>query len=92
RGRIKRVYVQGDAEDRMQPEDISKWHVRTSSGEMTPLDEIVSGEWSYGSPQLQRFGGVPAINIQGSPAEGESSGVAMQIMEDMVSQLPGNIS
>lgn len=92
RGRIKRVYVQGDAEDRMQPEDISKWHVRTSSGEMTPLDEIVSGEWSYGSPQLQRFGGVPAINIQGSPAEGESSGVAMQIMEDMVSQLAGNIS
>jgi hydrophobe/amphiphile efflux-1 (HAE1) family protein len=92
RGRIKRVYVQGDAQDRMQPEDISKWYVRTSSGDMTPLDEIVSGEWTYGSPQLQRFGGVPAFNIQGSPAEGESSGVAMQVMEDMVDQLPGNIA
>ena len=92
RGRIKRVYVQGDAEDRMQPEDISKWFVRTSSGEMTPLDEIVSGEWTYGSPQLQRFGGMPAINIQGSAAPGQSSGVAMQVMEDLVDQLPGNLS
>lgn len=92
RGRIKRVYVQGDAEDRMQPEDISKWFVRTSSGEMTPLDEIVSGEWAYGSPQLQRFGGMPAINIQGSAAPGQSSGVAMQVMEDLVDQLPGNLS
>ncbi|MEH6745096.1 efflux RND transporter permease subunit [Hyphomonas sp.] len=92
RGRIKRVYVQGDAEDRMQPEDISKWFVRTSSGDMTPLDEIVSSEWTYGSPQLQRFGGMPAINIQGSAAPGESSGVAMQVMEDLVDQLPGNLS
>ncbi len=92
RGRIKRVYVQGDAEDRMQPEDVSKWYVRSSTGEMTPLDEIVSGEWTYGSPQLQRFGGVSAFNIQGSPATGESSGVAMQVMEDLVSQVPGNLS
>ena len=92
RGRIKRVYVQGDADDRMQPEDISAWFARSATGEMVPLDEIVSGDWSYGSPQLQRFNGVSAMNIQGSTAPGQSSGDAMQIMWDLVERLPGNIT
>ncbi|MEQ9315154.1 MAG: efflux RND transporter permease subunit [Henriciella sp.] len=91
RGRIKRVYVQGNAESRMQPDDLSKWFVRASSAQMTPLDEIASTNWTYGPPQLQRFNGVPAFNIQGAAAPGQSSGTAMTAMEELVSQLPEGI-
>ena len=91
RGRIKRVYVQGTAEDRMQPDDVGDWFVRTSTGQMAPLDEIAGTNWTYGPPQLQRFDGVPAFNIQGSAAPGQSSGVAMLAMEELISQLPDGI-
>ena len=90
RGRIKRVYVQGEADARMQPEDLGNWRVRNDEGGMTPIGEIVSTGWTYGSPQLQRFNGLPAVNIQGSPAPGVSSGVAMSQMEQLVQELPGN--
>ena len=92
RGRIKRVYVQGEATSRMQPDDIAKWRVRNASGEMTPISEIANTEWDFGSPQLQRFNGVPALNVQGNAATGQSSGVAMLEMERLVSQLPPGIS
>ena len=92
RGRIKRVYIQGDAKDRMQPEDISNWYVRTTSGEMAPLDEMVTSDWVIGSPQLQRFNGISALNIQGSAAPGQSSGGAMDAMEELIGQLPPGIS
>ncbi len=91
RGRIKRVYVQGAAKDRMQPDDVGDWFVRTNTGQMAPLDEIASMKWTYGSPQLQRFDGVPAFNIQGSAAPGESSGAAMMAMEELISKLPEGI-
>lgn len=90
RGRIKRVYVQGEAESRMQPDDLGDWRVRNGNGGMTPVEEIVSTEWTYGSPQLQRFNGLSAVNIQGNAAPGVSSGVAMSEMETLVDQLPGN--
>ena len=87
RGRIKRVYVQGQAEDRMQPEDLGNWQVRNRFGEMTPLEQVVSGSWTYGSPQLQRYNGLPALNIQGAAAEGVSSGAAMDRMETLIGGL-----
>ena len=90
RGRIKRVYVQGQSDARMQPDDLGDWRVRNDSGGMTPIEEIVSGEWTYGSPQLQRFNGLPAVNIQGGAAPGVSSGVAMTQMEELVAGLPGS--
>ncbi|WP_300379207.1 efflux RND transporter permease subunit [Henriciella sp.] len=89
RGRIKRVYVQGEAEGRMQPDDLGDWRVRNANGGMTPIEEIVSADWTYGSPQLQRYNGLPAVNIQGNPAPGVSSGVAMDRMEQLVEELPG---
>lgn len=92
RGRIKRVYVQGDAPFRMQPDDIGDWRVRNSSGDMTPISEIVTSDWNYGASLLQRYNGSPALNIQGQPASGESSGVAMDRMEELVSQLPRGTS
>ena len=90
RGRIKRVYVQGQAEDRMQPDDLGGWYIRNTSSEMTPIEELVTTGWTFGSPQLQRYNGLPALNIQGSPAPGVSSGVAMEQMEALVGDLqPG---
>ncbi len=91
RGRIKRVYVQGEAEYRMQPEDLRFWKIRNSSGGMTPIEEIMTSEWTFGSPQLQRYNGLAALNIQGAAAPGKSSGTALSTMSNFVGQLPAGI-
>ncbi len=88
-GRIKRVYVMADAEFRMLPEDIGRWYVRNSNGEMISFNEFATTRWTYGSPLLTRFNGSSSANIQGSPALGVSSGVAMDEMERIVSELDG---
>ncbi|WP_299571137.1 efflux RND transporter permease subunit [uncultured Shewanella sp.] len=88
RGRVKKVYVQGEAEYRMQPSDLDSWYVRNSEGEMVPFSAFTTGTWEYGSPQLQRFNGLPAINIQGATMPGYSTGDAMLDFEEMVKQLP----
>ncbi|WP_370335200.1 efflux RND transporter permease subunit [Parvularcula marina] len=91
RGRIKRVFVQADAPFRMMPEDIEQIRVRNAQGEMIPLSAIVTMEWDYGSPQLQRYNGVPAVQLQGAAAPGYSSGDAMAEMERLIGQLPEGI-
>lgn len=87
-GRIKRVYMQADAPYRMMPEDLSEWYVRNGAGDMIPFNTFSSSEWVYGSPKLERFNGISSINIQGAPAEGVSTGVAMQEVQKIVEQLP----
>ena len=91
RGRIKRVYLQGDAPSRMQPEDFGKWYVRNAAGKMVPFSAFASGEWTYGSPRLERFNGRPSMEILGQPLPGESSGTAMKAMETLAGQLPAGI-
>jgi multidrug efflux pump len=88
RGRVKKVYVQADAKYRMQPEDLDSWYVRNTQGDMVPFSAFATGSWEYGSPRLERFNGLPAMNIQGATVPGFSTGEAMNIMEDMVNQLP----
>ena len=88
RGRVKKVYVQGEAEYRMQPEDLDSWYVRNDKGEMVPFSAFASGTWVYGSPRLERFGGLPAMNIQGGAAPGYSTGAAMDDIEAMAKKLP----
>jgi multidrug efflux pump len=88
KGRVKRVYVQGEARHRMMPEDVGDWYVRNIHGEMVPFSAFSSGRWVYGSPRLERYNGVPSINIQGAGAPGVSSGEAMEIMEKLAAQLP----
>ncbi|USD36624.1 efflux RND transporter permease subunit [Ferrimonas sp. SCSIO 43195] len=88
RGRVKKVFVQGEPEYRMQPDDLNAWYVRNSLGEMVPFSAFATGSWEYGSPRLERFGGLPALNIQGATAPGFSTGAAMDIMEDLAKQLP----
>ncbi|MFV7639304.1 efflux RND transporter permease subunit [Shewanella algae] len=88
RGRVKKVYVQADAKYRMQPEDLDSWYVRNTQGDMVPFSAFATGSWEYGSPRLERFNGLPAMNIQGATVPGFSTGEAMNIMEGMVDQLP----
>ena len=88
RGRVKKVYLQGDADSRMMPEDLNKWYVRNSKGEMVPFSTFATGEWTYGSPRLERYNGVSSVNIQGTPAPGVSSGDAMKAMEEIMTKLP----
>jgi HAE1 family hydrophobic/amphiphilic exporter-1 len=87
-GRVKRVYVQAAASDRMLPSDIDRLHVRSNSGEMVPFSAFSSGDWTYGPQNLERFNGFPSINIVGEPAPGRSSGEAMAAMMELVQRLP----
>lgn len=91
KGRVKKVYVQGDAPFRMSPEDMEKWYFRNSAGEMVPFSAFATAHWTYGSPRLERYNGVSSMEILGAPAPGRSSGDAMLEMEKMASQLPKGI-
>ncbi|RMD01378.1 efflux RND transporter permease subunit [Aquitalea palustris] len=91
RGRIKKVYLQGDAPYRMSPEDLGNWYVRNSSGSMVPFSAFASSHWGFGSPRLERYNGQSSVEIQGSPAAGVSTGTAMSEMENMIKQLPPGI-
>ena len=90
-GRVKRVYVQGDAPFRMQAEDLNQWHVRNSAGQMVPFSAFTSSTWTYGPSLLERYNGVSSFGIVGEPAPGVSSGVAMQEVERIMSEMPVGI-
>ncbi|KFN21160.1 efflux RND transporter permease subunit [Aeromonas bestiarum] len=91
RGRVKKVYLQADAPFRMNPEDLKLWYVRNSAGQMVPFSAFASTEWSFGSPRLERYNGVSAMEIVGEAAPGKSTGDAMAAIEQMVKQLPEGI-
>ncbi|MEG2876703.1 MAG: efflux RND transporter permease subunit [Comamonas sp.] len=90
-GRVKRVYVQGDAPYRMLPQDIGQWTVRNDKGEMVPFSAFSSTSWTYGSPQLMRYNGSPSFEFVGDAAPGVSSGAAMDAIERMMQQMPVGI-
>lgn len=91
RGRVKRVFVQGDAPYRMLPDDINDWFVRGSKGQMVPFSAFSSSKWQYGSPRLERYNGLPSMEILGEAAPGKSSGDAMSLMESLAVKLPTGI-
>ena len=91
RGRVKKVYVMGQADSRMLPDDISKWFVRNSGGTMVPFSAFSSAKWQYGSPRLERYNGLPSMEILGQAAPGKSSGDAMNLMEELAGKLPAGI-
>ncbi len=84
RGRVKRVYIQGDAPYRMNPNDLKFWYFRNSEGGMVPLDAFATLQWTFGPSQLERFNGVSSTVIEASSAEGVSSGDAMKELERLV--------
>ncbi|MFJ4113332.1 multidrug efflux RND transporter permease subunit [Pseudomonas sp. NPDC089758] len=87
-GRMQRVVVQAEGDQRSQVEDLLKIHVRNSSGKMVPLGAFVLAKWVSGPVQLTRYNGYPAVSISGEPAAGYSSGDAMAEVERLVAQLP----
>ncbi|CAD5378915.1 multidrug efflux system protein [Pseudomonas sp. OF001] len=91
RGRVKKVYLQGEASARMNPEDLDKWFVRNAEGQMVPFSAFASGQWIYGPPKLSRYNGVSAMEILGAAAPGYSSGEAMAEVEKIAAELPPGV-
>lgn len=91
RGRVKKVFVQGEAKYRMLPEDVQHWYVRNNKNEMVPFSAFTTGRWIFGSPRLERYNGVPALNILGQGADGISSGDAMLAVEEIMKKMPTGI-
>jgi multidrug efflux pump len=87
-GRLQRVIVQADAEDRLQPEDIGRLYARNTAGDMVPFSSFSSTSWTTGPVQLVRYNGYPAMKISGNAAPGRSTGEALIEMERLAGQLP----
>ncbi|MEA2792615.1 MAG: multidrug efflux pump, partial [Acetobacteraceae bacterium] len=88
RGRVKRVYIQGEASSRMLPDQLDNWYVRNSLGQMVRFSSFATARWTYGSPKLERYNGVPSMEILGMPAPGQSTGTAMEAMQELAGKLP----
>ena len=93
RGRVKKVYVQGDSAFRSAPEDINDWYVRGNDGtSMTPFSAFANTNWTYGPESLSRYNGLASFEINGSGANGVSSGGAMNQIEKLADELPKGTS
>ncbi|WP_313110592.1 efflux RND transporter permease subunit, partial [Atlantibacter sp.] len=91
RGRVKKVYVMSQAEYRMLPEDLNYWYVRNGDGQMVSFAAFSTAHWEYGSPRLERYNGLPSMEILGEAVPGKSTGEAMNMMEELASKLPTGI-
>jgi len=88
RNRVKRVFMQGDPESRMLPQDMDRWYVRNGAGQMVPFSAFASAHWTVGSPKLERYNGSSSLELLGAPAPGRSTGDALAAMEAAVAKLP----
>ncbi|MEQ5872191.1 efflux RND transporter permease subunit [Sagittula sp. NFXS13] len=88
-GNLRPVIVQAEAAHRMQPEDIEDWYAINNSGEMVSFASFLETRWVSNTPSLARIDGVSAISISGSPAEGTSSGEAMEVIAELAGELDG---
>ena len=88
RGRVKKVYVEGEAKYRSSPSDLAHWYVRGKDNTMTPFSAFADAKWTYGPQSLNRFNGLPSYEIQGQGAPGVSSGQAMDEISKLASELP----
>jgi len=89
RGRVKRVFVQGDSPYRASPADIDQWFVRGANGQMVPFSSFARTSWSQAPTTLSRFNGLQSYEFQGSAVAGQSSGDAMARIEALAAQIPG---
>lgn len=92
RGRVKKVYLQGEAPYRMNPDDLNTWYVRNDNGQMVSFASFASGSWEFGSPRLERFNGYSSVEIVGEASPGYSTGQAMEVMQDLVKKLPSGLT
>ncbi|HTH29089.1 MAG TPA: multidrug efflux RND transporter permease subunit [Sphingobium sp.] len=89
RGRVKRVYVQGDAPFRSEPQDLASWYVRGANGQMVPFSAFARTGWSQTPTSLSRFNGIPSFEFSGQAAPGKSSGDALARIQALASEIPG---
>src|SRR6202790_1083482 len=88
RGRVKRVFIQGDAPSRMLPQDLTDWYVRNSASQMVPFSAFADAKWGHGSPKLERYNGVPSVEILGEPIAGVTTGASLDAMAGYAKKLP----
>jgi multidrug efflux pump len=91
RGRVKKVFIQGEVDSRMLPQDLDRWYVRNASGQMIPFAAFTDAHWTYGSPKLERYDGSASLEFLGAPATGRSSGEALNAMEKLAAQMPKGV-
>jgi hydrophobe/amphiphile efflux-1 (HAE1) family protein len=91
RGRVKKVFIQGEPESRMLPQDLDRWYVRNTTGQMIPFSAFSGAHWAFGSPKLERYNGSASLEFLGAPAPGKSSGDAIAAMEKLAKQLPKGV-
>jgi len=89
KGRVKRVYVQGDAPYRADPQALSQWFVRTADGEMAPFSSFSRLGWTTAPSIMSRYQGIQSFEFQGQAAPGVSSGEAMAALEELAAKVPG---
>jgi multidrug efflux pump len=87
-GRLQRVLIQADKNQRMQASDLLKLNVRNANGGMVPLSAFAQVQWSKGPLQIVAYNGYPAVRISGSAAPGHSSGEAIKEMQRLAGELP----
>ena len=92
RGRVKRVYLQGDAAFRMTPEAIGQWYVRGANNDMVPFASLAQARWTSGSNLLRRFNGLPSQQVVGTGGPGVSSGAAMAKIATLTQRLGGGFT
>jgi HAE1 family hydrophobic/amphiphilic exporter-1 len=85
--RTYRVFVQADQPFRMTASDLHSYYVRSDSGQMVPLDNLVTVKESAGPPIITHYNLFRAVEIDGSPAPGYSSGEGLAAMDDLASHL-----
>ena len=89
RGRIKRVYVQGDAPYRSKPADLNYWYIQNDQGEMISFSQFSSISWQGAPPTLERFAGYAGMEMEAEPESDISSGQVMQQLTELVQQIDG---
>ncbi len=90
-GRLQRVVVQAQSEQRMTPQSLLQLHVPSRNGNQVPVSSFASLEWTNTPVQLSRYNGYPSFSISGDAKQGASSGQAMKEMEQIISALPQGV-
>ncbi len=86
-GRLYRVYVQAESEDRLKASDIGRIYVRSrTTNQMVPLSTLVSVDSTAGTELTARFNLLRSVELQGSPARGYTSGQALAALEEVFAQ------
>ncbi|MER8433851.1 efflux RND transporter permease subunit [Mesorhizobium caraganae] len=80
-GRVFQIYVQGDSQFRLSPEDIGRLTVRNQNGDMIPLGTVLTVTPSVGPSLISLYNLYPSASVLGVQAQGFSSGDAIKLME-----------